>query len=339
MTLLLGVGGHDLGVGGGLHRPVAPMLAVAGQVPVGAWAYEFKWDGVRAIVEPSGGRTRLTSRNLRDITNSYPEIAEANGALGGLRAVLDGEIVALDERGAPSFARLQHRMHVARPSSMLVVSTPVHLYLFDLLELDGHPLIGEPYTRRRELLDQLGLSGGLVYAPPSFTADRITGADMLVAARESGLEGVVAKRLTSTYRPGQRSQDWIKTALERSAEVIVCGWKPGAGRRLGMIGSVMLGAYDEQGRLVYVGHVGTGFTEAALRELAALLEPLAIDASPLDVPAPREHSRDARWIEPVLVAEVVYRTLTPDGRLRHPSWRGLRPDKAPDGVYWHEAPR
>lgn len=334
MPVLTGACGHDQRVVAALHRPVAPMLAVAGRVPAGPWAYEFKWDGVRAIVEPSGGRTRLTSRNLRDITDSYPEIAEANGGLGSLRAVLDGEIVALDERGAPSFARLQHRMHVARPSSALVVSVPVHLYLFDVLELDGRPLIGEPYTRRRELLDQLGLGGGLVQTPPSFPADRTTPADMLAAARDSGLEGVVAKRLTSTYRPGQRSQDWIKTALERTAEVIVCGWKPGAGRRLDMIGSLMLSAYDEQGRLVYVGSVGTGFTEAALRELATVLAPLARDTPPLDVPAPRDHSRDARWVAPVLVAEVVYRTLTPDGRLRHPSWRGIRPDKAPDEVRW-----
>jgi bifunctional non-homologous end joining protein LigD len=314
------------------------MLAVPGPVPAEpGWGYEFKWDGVRVIADVARGRARLSSRNLKDMTASYPELAALADLAGDRRLVLDGEIVALDPaRDAPSFARLQLRMHVAKPTAQLLATVPVQLYLFDVLEVDGHAIVDEPYQRRRQVLDELGLAGPLVQTPPWFTdADR--GQDLLAAAREAGLEGVVAKRLRSPYRPGRRSPDWIKTPLQRTTEAVVVGWRPGAGRREGMIGALVLGAYDDHGRFVHIGDVGTGFTQQALRQIADQLAPLARDTSPLDVPPPRGYARDARWVEPTLVGEVVYRTLSPDRRLRHPSWRGWRPDRQPREVHLPEA--
>jgi bifunctional non-homologous end joining protein LigD len=309
------------------------MLAVPGAVPAGSgWGYEFKWDGVRVVADLAGQRMRLMSRNLKDMTSCYPELAALGDLTAGGRLVVDGEIVTLDPAdGTPSFARLQLRMHVAKPSAHLLSSVPVQLYLFDVLEIDGRAVTDQPYRRRRELLDELNLSGPAVQTPPWFT-DSDRGQDLLATAREAGLEGVVAKRLLSPYRPGRRSPDWIKTPLVRTTEAIVVGWRPGGGRRAGMIGALVLGAHDDQGRLVHIGDVGTGFTERALREMAERLAPLARDTSPLDVPPPRGYARDARWVEPRLVGEVAYRTLSPDRRLRHPSWRGLRLDKEPGQV-------
>jgi bifunctional non-homologous end joining protein LigD len=315
------------------------MLAVPGPVPSGpGWGYEFKWDGVRVVADVARGRVRLTSRNLKDMTSCYPELAALGELAGGRRLVVDGEIVTLDPAdGAPSFARLQLRMHVAKPSAQLLASVPVRLYLFDVLEIDGQAVVDQPYRRRRELLDELRLHGPLVQTPPWFT-DAERGQDLTTAARQAGLEGVVAKRLQSPYRPGRRSPDWVKTPLVRTSAAIVVGWRPGGGRRSGMIGALVLGGYDDQGRLVHIGDVGTGFTERALREMAERLTPLGRDTSPLDVPPPRGYARDARWVEPRLVGEVAYRTLSPDRRLRHPSWRGLRPDKEPQHVSVPESP-
>ncbi|GII23020.1 non-homologous end-joining DNA ligase [Planosporangium mesophilum] len=306
------------------------MLATAGPVPTGPeWAFEFKWDGVRALVEARGTGVRAYSRNGRDITAGYPELAAVADALAGRDAVIDGELVAAGPTGVPDFSTLQQRMHVRNPSARLVTGVPVGLYVFDVLALDGEPTVDLPYRQRRDLLADLNLAGPVVHAPPHFTGD---GEDVLAAARETGLEGVVAKRLESPYRPGARSRDWIKTPITPTMEVVVVGWKPGAGRRAGTIGSLLMGAHDGDGRLVYLGHVGTGLTQAALGLLLERLRPLARDTSPVDGAVPREYTREARWVWPVLVGEVAYRTVTPDGRLRHPSWRGLRPDRDPGEV-------
>lgn len=309
------------------------MLATAGSVPPGlGWAFEFKWDGVRAIVAAAGDQVRLTSRNGNDVSRGYPELTSSG--LGGERAVLlDGEIVALDASGRPSFARLQHRMHVRGPSPRLREQVPVSLYVFDVLEVDGRRLLGESYDTRRRWLTDLGLDAlPRIAVPPSFVD--VTGAQLLDVARAHGLEGVVAKRRASHYDPGRRSPAWIKTALLHTQEVLVAGWTPGEGRRGSTFGALLLGAYDRQGRLRFLGHVGTGFTESMLRDLLVALEPLSRQDSPFDEEVPREHARRARWVEPVLVGEVEYRTLTPDGRLRHAAWRGLRPDKPPEEVIW-----
>jgi bifunctional non-homologous end joining protein LigD len=306
---------------------VRPMLATAGALPTGpGWAYEFKWDGVRAIAYVFGG-VRLLSRNDRDVTGAYPELAELGDVLASGRAVLDGEIVALDAEGRPSFAALQQRMHVRAPSAALVEGTPVRYYLFDLLYLDGEDTTGQPYHVRRTGLQELAVTGQHLDTPPYWTGE--AGRDLVTAAADLGLEGVIAKQLDSSYQPGRRSPAWIKVPLNDTVEVIVAGYKPGAGRRAGSIGSLLLGMYDPRDRLSYVGHVGTGFTQAALRDLQQRLRPLRRPDSPFHEPVPREHARHAIWVAPLLVGDVTFRSWTPDRRLRHPSWKGLRSDRDP----------
>jgi bifunctional non-homologous end joining protein LigD len=319
----------------GVPGLVRPMLATPGALPAGSgWAVEFKWDGIRAIVAAGSGRVRVWSRNANDVTASYPELvdgptAAALAELGPL--LVDGEIVALDQRGRPEFTRLAQRMHVRAPSGDLVTRVPVLLYVFDLLDLRGRSLLGEPYDDRRVGLMALHLDGiPHVAVPPSYTD--VAPAQLMEVARAHGLEGVVSKRRRSRYEPGRRSPAWVKTPLLNTQEVLVGGWTPGQGRRAGTIGALLLGAYDGQGRLRYLGHVGTGFTDAALDLLAGKLAPLAQAASGFDDEIPTVEARAARWVRPSLVGEVVYRTLTPDHRLRHASWRGLRPDRDPDEV-------
>lgn len=311
-----------------LPEPVAPMLAIAGDPPAGTgWAVEFKWDGVRAVTAVAGDRLRVRSRLGNEITAGYPELAGLGELLGGRPALLDGELVTLDAAGRPDFGLLQHRMHVRTPPAPMVARIPVSYLVFDLLVLDGEPLLAQPYDRRRELLDGLGLQGPHVRVPPS-TPD-VPAAQLLQVARAHGLEGVVAKRRTARYEPGRRSPAWVKTALLRTQEVVIGGWTAGEGRRARTFGALLLGAYDVDDRLRYLGHVGTGFTEAALAALLARMAPLATARSPFDDDVPRPQAREARWVRPELVGEVAFRNLTADHRLRAASWRGLRADKAP----------
>lgn len=313
-----------------LPEPVGPMLALAGPVPRGpGWAFEFKWDGVRAIVGAAGGAVRLTSRLGNDVTAGYPELAGVGALTGGRPVLLDGEIVALDAAGRPNFGLLQDRMHVRHPSAELRERVPVSFYAFDLLHLDGHSLLALPYDERRERLSALDATAR-VLVPPAFTD--VDGAQLLEVARAHRLEGVVAKRRGARYEAGRRSPAWVKTALSHTQEVLVGGWTPGEGRRTRTFGSLLLGAHDVDGRLRYLGHVGTGFRDSVLDDLVARLRPLRRPTSPFDEQVPREHARHARWVEPVLVGEVEYRLITRDGRLRHASWRGLRPDRAPGEV-------
>lgn len=309
---------------------LAPMLATLGPLAHGTdWAFEHKWDGVRAIVAVESGRVRVGSRNQRDVTASYPELTRLGELLARRRVLLDGEIVSLGPNGAPSFELLQLRMHVKAPTPALIERVPVRLQVFDVLHLDRKSTMDQPYSRRRELLDGLGLDFDGVRTP-GYWID--AGDEVMASARELGLEGVVAKRLTSTYQPGRRSPAWVKTPLNNTIEVVIAGWRPGAGRREGMIGSLLLAAHDTAGGLVYIGQVGTGFTDAALRELDRQLRSLTRDTSPYTVDIPRSVGRDARWVRPELVGEVEFRSWTGDHRLRHPAWRGLRPDRSPAEV-------
>jgi bifunctional non-homologous end joining protein LigD len=311
-----------------LPEPLRPMLAVAGDPPVGSgWAFEFKWDGVRAIVAAAGERLRLTSRLGNDVTLGYPELVGI-GLGGDRRLLLDGELVVLDPAGRPDFGLLQHRMHVRSPGSELRAAYPVQLYVFDALEVDGDSLVREPHDVRRERLLELGLAElPGVAVPPSFTD--VTGRQMLDVARAHRLEGIVAKRRQSRYEPGRRSAAWLKTALLTTQEVVLGGWTLGEGRRASTLGALLLGAYDETGELRFLGHVGTGFTDAVLHDLLDRLEPLRRRGSPFDEVVPKEYARKARWADPVLVGEVHYRSMTHDGRLRHAVWRGLRSDRDP----------
>ncbi|WP_199435284.1 non-homologous end-joining DNA ligase [Qaidamihabitans albus] len=304
------------------------MLATLGDLPGGdAWAFEWKWDGVRALVCVDGAEVIAWSRNQRDITPTYPEVAAITG-LVDRPVLLDGEILTLDHQGRPDFGRLQSRMHVRRPDERLLHEYPVAVYVFDLLQLDGRSLLAQPYQQRRARLAELEID-----EPPRFRTpdhyERVDGRELLEIAREHGLEGLVAKRRDSHYQPGRRSRHWIKTPLRLTQEVVIGGWTPGEGRRADTIGSLLLGVYDEEDRLTYAGHVGTGFSDAALADMLGRLRRLQRATSAFDVPVPREYARRASWVEPALVGEVEHRQWTSDGRLRHPSWRGLRPDREP----------
>ncbi|MDP9396382.1 MAG: non-homologous end-joining DNA ligase [Actinomycetota bacterium] len=313
---------------------VRPMMAEPGDLPVGAaaerWGYEMKWDGVRAVLYADGGRVRVLSRSDRDVTGSYPEMRALGRALGSTQVVLDGELVAVDELGRPSFGRLQQRMHVTNASQLrrLTSDVPVTFFAFDVLHLEGRPALRLPYDARRELLESLALDGQHWQTPPGFVGD---GEAALATSRAAGLEGVVAKRRDSPYEPGRRSPLWRKVKILRTQEVVIGGWKPGEGRRAGGIGSLLLGVRRDQG-LVYAGHVGTGFTAGMLADLARLLRPLERATSPFAGPVPALHARGAHWVTPALVGEVEFGEWTRDGMLRHPSWRGLRPDKEPGEV-------
>lgn len=308
------------------------MLAVPGELPGDddGWAYEMKWDGVRAVAYADGGRVRLMSRNDRDITRSYPEISPLGDALQSTSVVLDGELVAFDAGGAPDFGRLQQRMHVADPAAAnrLATSVPVVYLLFDVLHLDGRSTLALPYDERRRLLEGLRLSGQSWQTPPSFDGP---GATILAASRENRLEGVLAKRRAATYRPGARSADWLKVKHVRMQEVVLVGWKPGKGSRADTIGSLVL-AVPVDGVLRPAGGVGTGFTRRMLDELLALLRERETTSPPFNERLPAAEVRDVRWVRPDLVGEVAFTEWTGDGRLRHPAWRGLRPDKAANDV-------
>ncbi len=308
------------------------MLAMAGPVPAApGWAFEIKFDGVRAVGYTGSAGLRVLSRNDRDVSRSYPEVA-ALGLDDGL--ILDGELVALDERGRPDFARLQQRMHITSPPAPLLAAVPVHYVVFDLLHHRGEPLLELPYQQRRTRLLELELDKVGVVVPANFTD--VPGALVMQAAREQGLEGVVAKRLTSPYLPGRRSRSWIKTPIRHTTEVIIVGWAPATGNA-NVLGSLLLAGHNDDGDLVYVGDVGTGFTDAARRALLQRLRPLQRADPPFPGAFTRARGWPGRpagrgpihWVAPELVGEIEYRAFTRDGNFRHPSWRGLRPDSVP----------
>jgi bifunctional non-homologous end joining protein LigD len=313
---------------------IRPMLATPGELPgpdqEERWAFEMKWDGVRAVVYLDEGGVRILTRNDREVASTYPELAGlGDGALRARGVVLDGEIVAFDTHGRPSFGELQARMHVQRPSAQLLADVPVSLLVFDVCFLDGESLLRTPYVDRRAALVDLDVNGARWATPPAFDGD---GAAALAASKAQGLEGVLAKRRDSVYEPGRRSRNWVKVKHIRMQEVVVVGWQPGGGRREGGIGSLLLGVHDDEGRLVYAGHVGTGFTDWMLDDLMARLRPHERKTSPLATEVPRAQVKDARWVTPALVGEVAFGEWTRDGRMRHPVWRGLRPDKAVEEV-------
>jgi bifunctional non-homologous end joining protein LigD len=319
---------------------LAPMLAAPGVPPrarLAEWAVEMKWDGVRALAVVSGAGLRLVSRTGKDITATYPEVAGLATAVASADAVLDGEVVAFAD-GRPDFEALQPRMHVASPEAALRLAEliPVTYLAFDVLYHDGVPLTARPYAERRKILEAIMRNGPGWQCPPAFGG---TDLDAVRAASvANGLEGVVAKRLDSVYEPGVRSADWLKLKNVLRQEVVVAGWKPGQGNRAGLIGSLLVGLYsaagsdDGAGRLLYCGHVGTGFSDQTLRMLTERLSALRRADSPFDEAVPPEYAKPAVWVEPRLVVEVTFDRWTRAGRMRAPSYQGLRDDKDPADV-------
>jgi bifunctional non-homologous end joining protein LigD len=316
---------------------LAPMLATAGTLPSDEerWAFEIKWDGVRAVTHSVPGELRIHSRNLKEITAQYPELGRLGRALGSHSAILDGEIVAFDAESRPSFAALQGRMHLASKAQVarLAKANPVTYMIFDVLWLDGHSLMGLPYLERRARLSSLGLAGERWQTPEHIVGH---GADVRRASAEQQLEGIVAKRLDSAYQPGRRSTSWVKVKNFHRQEFVVGGWMPGQGRRSERVGALLLGVYERPGALRYAGRVGTGFSEAELDRLGRLLRGLRRADSPFSLgPAP---AREAIFCEPRLVVEVEFREWTREGILRQSSYKGLREDKAPEEVVREGAP-
>lgn len=312
---------------------IAPMLASSGPLPGGPrWAYEVKWDGVRAITATGADGLRLRSRGDRDLTASFPELASLDLECG---LVLDAEIIAADGAGRPDFGRLQRRIHHRRPPGELLEQVPVTLVVFDLLRRGATELLARPYVERRAALHELGLDEHpQVQVPPHYLD--LSGADMLAVVDAQGLEGVVAKRLDSPYRPGTRSRAWIKHPIRRHRDVAVIGWAPARGRSSDL-GALLVAVGDPgSGQLVFAGEVGTGFTQAERRDLLDRLRareqpepaiPVRLRSSGW---GPSPSLTRPRWVRLGLVGEIAYRELTSDGSFRHPSWRGLRPDRELD---------
>ncbi|MFO7162798.1 MAG: ATP-dependent DNA ligase [Mycolicibacterium hassiacum] len=304
---------------------LAPMLATEGSISrltAGQWAFEGKWDGYRVLVDADHGRLEVRSRSGRDVTAEFRQFEALAADLADHHVILDGEAVALDESGVPSFGEMQNRAR----------STRVEFWAFDVLYLDGRSLLRAKYADRRRVLETLAEGGGLI-VPDLLPGD--TGAEAMEYARKKGWEGVIAKRLDSTYQPGRRSKSWLKDKIWNHQEVVIGGWRRGEGGRSSDIGSLLMGIPVEGG-LQFVGRVGTGFTEKELDKLKKLLEPLATDESPFTERLSGVDARGVSYVRPELVGEVRYSERTSDNRLRQASWRGLRPDKRPDEVVWEQ---
>lgn len=308
---------------------VVPMLARLSTLPRedAGWAVEVKWDGVRAIAYCKPGRLALQTRNLHDVTAQYPEVRRLTRQLGSRDAVLDGELVVFDESGKPSFERLQQRIHQtdANVVRRRMKSHPVVYVVFDLLYFDGRDLTAEPYSRRREILEGLELTGESWQTPRHSVGHA---KELLEASKEQGLEGMMLKRLDSPYAPGKRTGAWLKVKNVSRQELVIGGWTPGEGRRRGQIGALLVGYFEHEGgkpALRYAGKVGTGFSEDDLAAIAARLAPLERKTSPFGAgPKP---PKGAHFVEPSLVAEVEFREITKEGILRHSAYKGLREDK------------
>jgi DNA ligase D-like protein (predicted ligase)/DNA ligase D-like protein (predicted polymerase)/DNA ligase D-like protein (predicted 3'-phosphoesterase) len=299
---------------------MAPMLATHGSVAkltAAQWAFEAKWDGYRLLVDADHGEVALRSRSGRDLTDEFPQLRSLATDLGDHHVVLDGEVVALDESGVPSFSEMQNRARATR----------IEFRAFDLLYLDGRSLLRAKYRDRRKLLETLAAAGGL-NVPDLLPGD---GAEALEYSRKQKWEGVIAKKRDSSYQPGRRSASWVKDKYWNTQEVVIGGWRAGEGGRTSGIGSLLMGIPAADG-LHFAGRVGTGFTERDLASLKKTLAPLQTDDSPFDARLSTQDAKGVTFVQPTMVGEVRYSEWTSDGRLRQPSWRGLRPDKEPGEV-------
>ena len=309
---------------------IEPMKATTGKLPRddGKYGYEIKWDGVRAVVHLDRGHIAVFGRSGADFTSRYPELRQLARAAGAQRMILDGEVVAFDKEGRPSFQALQSRMHLASEAAVRrkVRELPVTYVIFDLLWLDGHSTLSLTYEDRRRLLESLDLEGPRWRTPAYRAGD---GEALLEASKAQGIEGIVAKRLDCPYEPGRRASGWIKVKNVTSQEFVIGGWTPGEGGRGNSLGALCVGVHDDDGSLLYAGKVGTGFTETTLGLLKRELDPLRRDTTPFDG---RQPPKGTVFVEPRLVASVEFREWTQTGTLRAPSFKGLRDDIDPAEV-------
>jgi len=311
------------------------MLAGGNGIPPNPSAYQLepKLDGQRIIAVAGVDGVVLTNRKGGEITSHYPELAGLAEALSPHAAVLDGEVVAFNERGQTSFQRLQRRMHVLQPTARLLAETPAVFVVFDVLWLDGDLLVDRPQSERRKVLDSLDIKGRAWQTAPVLD---VTPEDLLEACQEAGLEGFMAKRADAPYLPGRRSPAWWKVKCGRRREFVVGGWSTGSGSRQESIGSLALGVYDtadeEEQRLYYVGQAGSGLNEEMIRQLQKLFAQIAVPVSIfVNKPPLKLH-----FVRPMLVVEVAYTEVTEGGTLRQPSIKGLRTDVIASEVTWDE---
>lgn len=322
-------------------QKIKPMLAKVGNLPSKdtEYAYEIKWDGLRAIVYIENEQIIISSRNLKDITAQYPELQEIGRSFNGQTAILDGEIVVLGADNKPSFSLLQHRMGLVSPAEILekVRNFPITYMIFDLLNLNGNTFLHSPYTERQKALLALKLSGPYWQTPGYKTPN---GKTLLEATKKLGLEGIIAKRLTSLYHPGYRTGDWLKIKNQQRQELILAGWTPGKGSREGTIGAILTGYFDhpntsaEKQNLIFAGKVGTGFNRQTLEKLEALFKSLETSVNPYAGKIPLKE--EIIFVEPTLVGEFEFTEWTPNGTMRHPSFKGLRQDKNPNLIVKEE---
>jgi bifunctional non-homologous end joining protein LigD len=310
-----------------MSSTLRPMLATKGDhVPTGgAWLHEVKWDGVRILLDATADGSRMWSRNGNDVTPAWPELSSS--PLGHRDVLLDGEVIALNERGLPDFRVLQHRMHLRNPreAARLSGTIPATYMVFDVLRLDRRDLTARPLEERRDLLAGLGLEETTWQVPATYD----DGAMLLDATRQQGLEGVVSKRRDSRYELGARSPHWRKIAHRHRGSFVVGGWRPQVGTS-DRLASLLVGEPTADG-LMYRGRVGSGIAGATGRLLGELLAPLTRTSSPFDDDVPRVDATGTTWVDPVVVVDVDTNGLGYD-RLRQPSYQGVRSDLSPDDL-------
>lgn len=316
------------------ERPISPMMAKKGILPeFEQYLYEIKWDGLRALLFTRNGKVQLQNRNLRDATASYPEILDAGEGIRAKNAILDGEVIVLNERGLPDFGRLQTRFGLIDKNDIdaACAINPTVYVAFDLLHENGKDIVNEPLEKRKQVLRDL-----IVEGPHLVFGDHASekGEEFYSEVLNLGFEGVIAKDRNSPYVPGVRSSYWIKSKGVQTLDAFVVGYTAGEGARSYNFGSLVMVMYDKDGKMVHVANVGGGFNDKILDQLKTRLDKLVVKTplieEPIDAPTP------VVWVRPKIVCEILYSNITRDRKLRFPRFNRLRPDKRPEDCVLEE---